>query len=103
MNVLLRNNWRQPFIATMYHDIACRRAQRCLCKVTRGVSPAGKPVAVRWPASFQIDGKSIISVDEAALHLPQVKSALKSGWLSKEEQPKAMLPKRARASVIDAE
>jgi hypothetical protein len=81
--VTLRNTRRQPFLATMYHDIVCRRRGSCNCSISFTVGPKGKRVAVKSPQSFQVDAMSKLTVDAAVLHLPMVQTALKNGWLVK--------------------
>jgi hypothetical protein len=90
--VTLRNMRKQPFLATMYHDIACRRRQSCSCAVAYVTGAKGKGVGLKSPASFQIDALSQASVDAAVLHLPQVKSALKDGWLVTVGAPAPVTP-----------
>lgn len=82
--VTLRNTRRQPFLATMYHDVVCRRRGACSCQIVHISGPRGKRMSLKSPASFQVDALSTLDVDAAALHLPQVKSALKSGWLERQ-------------------
>ena len=83
--ITLRNTRRQPFLATVYHHIVCRRTQVCSCQVQHVVGPKGKRVARKNPDSFQVNALSELKVDARVRHLPQVKAALKSGWLVQKE------------------
>ena len=98
MGVSLRNAWQKPFIATMYHDVFCRRRGECCCGVVKVRSEKGKLVTERQPKSFQIDVGKSDEFDQAVLHLPQVKKAVKDGWLVRgdlEAQAKAQPAKPA--------
>ena len=81
--VTLKNAERRPFLATVYHDIACRKAKVCTCSVEFYTGPNGKRVSRKNPMSFQVDAMSTATVPASVLHLPQVKQAIKSGWLKK--------------------
>jgi hypothetical protein len=81
--VIIKNNKRQPFLAVMYHDVVCRRRGSCSCAISSMVSPQGKRISMKNPASFQIDALSEKKLEMVVMHLPMVKSALKSGWLSR--------------------
>lgn len=91
--VTLKNAKRQPFLATVYHDIACRRAKECTCSIEHVAGPNGKRVSRKNPMSFQIDGMSTSKVPFSVLHLPQVQKALKSKWLVRVEGAPATAPK----------
>lgn len=84
--VTLKNAKRQPFLATVYHDVACRQAKACTCKITFVTGPKGKRVSRKQPMSFQIDALSEKKVPMSALYLPQVQQALKNGWLVRVEE-----------------
>lgn len=79
--VTLKNAKRLPFLATVYHDIACRRAKSCTCSIEYMTGPGGKRVSRKNPMSFQVDALSSLKVPASVLHLPQVQRAIKSGWL----------------------
>ena len=95
MEVILRNMKRQPFLTTMYHDIVCRRRQSCNCKIYYAKGSKGKRISIKEPQSFQVNALSSLKVDAYALHLPHVKSALKSGWLQRIEVEVATKSKAA--------
>ena len=95
MGVSLRNTLRKPFIATMYHGIFCRRGGECRCGVQKVRSESGKLVTERQPKSFQINSGKSLTVDRAALHLPQVKKAVKDGWLVRSDLEKAQAAGKA--------
>lgn len=106
-DVTLRNAKRQPFLATVYHDIACRRAKSCTCQIEYYTGPGGKRMSRKNPLSFQIDALSSKEVPASVLHLPQVQKALKSKWLVRVEtkvQPKpvAAAPAAPAQPVIAA-
>lgn len=79
--VTLKNTGLETFIATYYTSICGRRSGAKLYSVRKVRSPRGKIVGVKQPHSFSIVPGEQASVHDVALHLPQVKSARKSGWL----------------------
>lgn len=88
----LKNTDRnRTFQATYYPEQIARRTTDRLYSVTRMRSPNGKLVSVKQPYSFEIPPGQSASVHSVALHLRQVKRALKSGWL-KREQPAPVAP-----------
>ena len=100
--VILINRKRQTFIATMYHDEMCRRANRCFCSVGYGTSTSGKRVSIKYPGSFQVNALSASEpLDAAVLHLRQVKEAMKGSdpWIVVEHVTPRVKPviKRAKA------
>lgn len=100
--VTLRNTRRQPFLATMYHDIVCRRRQACSCQVVHISGPRGKRMSLKSPASFQVDALSALRVDAAVMHLPQVKAAVKSGWLERVQSRPGVVKTAAEAAASEA-
>lgn len=106
--IVLRNTERQTFMVTEYHEVVCRRRNACKCKVTRVTSPRGKAVSRKDPRSFHIFGLSDSRpLDMEVLYLPEVRAALKSGWLKKvgadapkvaETKPAAKPPKGGKAA-----
>jgi hypothetical protein len=87
--ISLKNTENQrSFIATLYHDEACAKSKICTCKISVGIGPKGKRKSMKHPASFSVLPGSInAKVPVSALHLGQVKEALRSGWLKKVNAP----------------
>jgi hypothetical protein len=105
--VTLENTSRnRSFIATLYPDIVGRRSEgRKLYAVCKVRSPSGKVVGQKQPFSFEILPGKTAAVDPAALHLPQVKAARKSGWLVLVAAPpveaKASKPASTTPALVD--
>jgi hypothetical protein len=85
MTVQLKNRDRKPFVATLYHDVYCKKAGKCACTKRTFQQPARAPDGTEgWavtekliPSSFRIEPKSTSDdLDDAVLHLPQVQAAL---------------------------
>jgi hypothetical protein len=95
-SVILKNTERRTFVASMYHEIFCRRAGKCACSVRRMTGPKGKAVSVKSPASFHVFAKEESrALPMEVLHLPQVKAARASGWLKVVESKEAPKPVKA--------
>lgn len=98
MSVILKNTRHQAFYATYYTEVTGRRTTDRLYDVRKVRSPAGKIVSEKQPHSFMVPALEQETVHDVALHLPQVKAALKSGWLVKVEAKAAAAPPPASAS-----
>lgn len=82
--VILKNKRLDLFEATEYHDLVCRRRDHCLCTNTIVPGPSGKHMTLRAPRSFRVLGKTESEpMDSAILLIPQVKEAIKLGWLER--------------------
>jgi len=84
--IRLINTRHQPFLAVEYHDIVCRRRNRCDCQTSQRMNEKNKAVIKRHCASFHVPamGKSK-ELDREVLHLQSVWNAVKSGWLAVKE------------------
>ena len=81
--VVLRSHKRQVFHGNLYHGVVCRRALTCFCHQYESRSEAGKRVTVKAPKCFHVFGLSESEALPAeVLYLPEVKDAIRSGWLS---------------------
>ena len=98
MAIILKNTRYDRFDGTYYPDVIGRRSSERLYSVRRVRSPNGKMLSEKQPHSFMVPAKGQMTVHEAALHLPQVKAALKSGWLVREAVPVAAPPSAAARS-----
>jgi hypothetical protein len=102
--VILKNTRRRRFQFTLYHDKVCRRAGRCFCQVVMRKNDKGKRVSEHHPASVQIDGgQESDPLPNAALHVPQVKAALRpGGFLKRKDIPDAQAAARQDAAAAKA-
>jgi len=103
--IILVNQRAAPFLATEYHDIVCRRRDRCDCAVKESLGPDNKPRFKKLPKSFHIEAKSKSRpLDRAVLFIPQVRDALKASppWLKVEEIPKPEKKATPKASKSKA-
>lgn len=94
MPVTLRNTKRTAFYGTFYPNIVGRRTSDKLYDVRRVRSARGKIVSEKQPHSFMVPALDKATVHAAALQLPQVKAALKSGWLVQDKAEPAKLSKK---------
>lgn len=93
---LLKNNDKcRTFHGTFYPSLIGRRTNAKLYTVEKVKSPRGKSQTMKQPHSFMVLPGQTAEVDDVALHLPQVKAARKSGWLSVVEQTPASTPAAA--------
>lgn len=98
--IALRNTHKYlPFTATFYPEIAGKKTGDQLYEVKLIKSRKGKTISVKEPHSFQIQPQQVELVHDAAAHMPQVKAAIKQGWLVVVPQGTKAAPAKAEASA----
>lgn len=87
--VVLVNNKHKTFFGNLYHDVVCRRVGACSCRKVKVRSAQGKVVTRKDPAGLHVFPKAESkALPGEVLHVPEVRAAVKGGWLSvKRQQP----------------
>lgn len=82
--VTIKNPHKEVFLFTLYHSVYCAGAKACGCthqRMLRAVPGGMKYVDVINPKSVHLEGETQVTLDENALKIQQVASALDSGRL----------------------
>jgi hypothetical protein len=75
--IVLKNRGPQRFIFSLYHELVCRKTDKCSCRTVLERNEAGRMVPVRYPASVQIDARSeSLPLPAAVYNVPQVRRAV---------------------------
>lgn len=82
--VEITNLSKATFVFTLYHDVFCKAATSCKCKVDdvlRSVEGGLKYTKVITPASVYLDPGTTIQLEDSVKNIPQVTEATKRGIL----------------------
>jgi hypothetical protein len=92
--VKLLNKSKKPYHITLYPSIAGRRSSGKHYEIRKVRSASGKLMGEKQPHSYSIMPGKATSLPAVALHMPQVKAAMKSGDLKRLELAEAKPAKR---------
>jgi len=94
---------KQAFVASLYHEQVCARADVCFCATMRAVGPRGKPVTTKLPKTLRIDIGASQDVSQVVLFSQPVIDAISSGWLELRELGAPVAPRGISVTPVPAD